>query len=116
MVVPYLAVAFLLGPEFPSLVGGLVGLAAAVPVARRGLLLPAERFDFPPRPFWEPGWSGTVEPGETPKEPRTSARNPGERSPPADPTVAENPSTEAQKRHGLDPGPRSWDPFVGSRP
>ncbi|WP_404980669.1 transposase [Carboxydichorda subterranea] len=23
---------------------------------------------------------------------------------------------EAQKRHGLDPGPLSWDPFVGSRP
>lgn len=37
---PALGVAVLLGPEFPSLIGALVGLAVVVPVARKGLLLP----------------------------------------------------------------------------
>ncbi|WP_137390383.1 L-lactate permease [Rhodoligotrophos defluvii] len=36
---PALAVAVLLGPEFPSLIGPLVGLAVVVPVARKGLML-----------------------------------------------------------------------------
>lgn len=37
---PALGVAVLLGPEFPSLIGALVGLAIIVPVARKGLMLP----------------------------------------------------------------------------
>jgi lactate permease len=36
MTVPYLVVARLLGPEFPSLLGGLIGLAIVVPAAKRG--------------------------------------------------------------------------------
>ncbi|MYZ46283.1 L-lactate permease [Propylenella binzhouense] len=43
---PALGVAVLLGPEFPSLIGALVGLAVVVPVARKGLLLPPR---LPPR-------------------------------------------------------------------
>lgn len=37
---PALAVAAVLGPEFPSIVGGLTGLLVTVPLARRRLLLP----------------------------------------------------------------------------
>jgi lactate permease len=37
---PALGVAVLLGPEFPSILGALIGLSLTVPVARRGLLLP----------------------------------------------------------------------------
>lgn len=44
--VPALAVAALLGPEFPSILGGLVGLAVVVPAARRRFLLPAEPWRF----------------------------------------------------------------------
>lgn len=40
MTVPYVAVALLLGPEFPSLAGGLIGLAIVVPAARAGFLMP----------------------------------------------------------------------------
>lgn len=58
MVVTYLAVAYLLGPEFPSLLGGLIGLAVVVPAARRGFLLPEKTFDFPPRARWERDWMG----------------------------------------------------------
>ena len=39
---PALAVAVLLGPEFPSLIGALVGLALMTPVARKGWLLPRD--------------------------------------------------------------------------
>ena len=38
---PALGVAILLGPEFPSILGALIGLSLTVPVARRGLLVPA---------------------------------------------------------------------------
>ncbi|WP_306119276.1 MULTISPECIES: L-lactate permease [unclassified Roseitalea] len=37
---PALAVAWAFGPEFPSLIGALIGLAIMVPVARKGWLLP----------------------------------------------------------------------------
>ncbi len=32
MTIPYLLVAVLLGPEFPSILGGLIGLAIVIPV------------------------------------------------------------------------------------
>ncbi|MEI5908289.1 L-lactate permease [Bacillus spongiae] len=44
---PAFLVATLLGPEFPSIIGGLVGLAIVVPAAKKGFLLPAETWDFP---------------------------------------------------------------------
>jgi len=43
---PALLVASLFGPEFPSLLGALIGLAIVVPAARRGFLLPKEPWDF----------------------------------------------------------------------
>ena len=61
LTVPYLLVAGFLGPEFPSLLGALIGLAIVVPVARRGWLVPkGEPWDFPPRAEWEAGWTGGV--------------------------------------------------------
>ncbi|WP_437973762.1 L-lactate permease [Sorangium sp. So ce295] len=44
------AVAWTLGPEFPSLVGAAVGLLFALLLASRGLLVPRQRWDFPPAP------------------------------------------------------------------
>lgn len=61
MTVPYLAVATLVGVEFPSLVGGLTGLTIVIPAARKGFLQPKTIFDFPPRAEWEPDWHGSVE-------------------------------------------------------
>ncbi|WP_051254757.1 lactate permease LctP family transporter [Halobacillus kuroshimensis] len=43
---PALLVVHLLGPEFPSIIGGLVGLAVVVPAAKKGFLLPDEPWDF----------------------------------------------------------------------
>ena len=60
MTIPYLAVAYFLGPEFPSLLGGLIGLAIVVPVARRGGFVPNQEqaWDFEPRERWDREWIG----------------------------------------------------------
>jgi len=64
-VVPYVAVAWLLGPEFPSLLGSLIALAIVVPAARRRFLLGNARiWSFAPRHEWDPHWTGGEPPGE----------------------------------------------------
>jgi lactate permease len=59
MTIPYFLVARFLGPEFPSLFGGLVGLAIVVTAARKGFLMPQpeEEWHFPPRAEWDSKWS-----------------------------------------------------------
>ena len=47
--IPYFATAYLLGPEFPSLLGGSVGLFVVTFAARRRFLLPKDTWDFPGR-------------------------------------------------------------------
>lgn len=59
--VPYVLFGTFLGPEFPSLLGAPVGLAIVVWVARRGWLLPRDRWDFPPRETWQAGWVSGLE-------------------------------------------------------
>ena len=61
MTLPYLVVAFTLGPEFPSMFGGLAGLLIVISAARRGWFQPAGPiFEFQPREDWDPAWSGTI--------------------------------------------------------
>jgi lactate permease len=59
--VPYVLFGTFLGPEFPSLLGAPVGLAIVVTVARRGWLLPTDRWDFPARSTWEEEWVSGLE-------------------------------------------------------
>lgn len=61
---PYLLVARILGPEFPSLLGGLIGLMIVVPAARAGWFMPSDSFDFPARAQWDEGWQGNIEPDQ----------------------------------------------------
>jgi lactate permease len=58
--IPYTLTALLIGPEFPSLLGGLVGLAVVIPAAKRGFLAPKGTWDFPDRTQWSESWLGTV--------------------------------------------------------
>ncbi|MDO5638717.1 MAG: L-lactate permease [Neisseria sp.] len=58
--VPYYLVARFMGPEFPSMVGGFIGLMLVVPAAKRGWFVPKETFDFPPRERWESRWAGVL--------------------------------------------------------
>ncbi len=65
--IPYTLTAYFLGPEFPSLMGGLVGLSIIVPAARYRILTPKTTWDFPTPDQWPAAWSGPqVETNETP--------------------------------------------------
>ena len=58
--VPYFIFAWFVGPEFPSLIGGLVGLGIIVAGAKRGFCVPEETWDFGPQSTWDPEWTGTI--------------------------------------------------------
>jgi lactate permease len=58
--VPYTLTGVFLGPEFPSLLGALVGLAIVTLAAQRGWLMPKDNWDFPPEQEWDPGWLGQL--------------------------------------------------------
>ena len=58
--IPSTLTALFLGPEFPSLIGGLVGLAVVVPAAQKGFFTPKQVWDFPPTEAWEDGWTGSI--------------------------------------------------------
>ena len=60
--VPYALTGVFLGPEFPSLVGALVGLAIVVPAAKAKFLLPKTTWDFPEEAEWPKVWFGTIKP------------------------------------------------------
>jgi lactate permease len=59
--IPYLLTGIFLGPEFPSLLGSLVGLAIVVGAAKKGFLLPKKTWDFPERATWPLFWMGTLD-------------------------------------------------------
>ncbi|MCA9024028.1 MAG: L-lactate permease [Planctomycetaceae bacterium] len=63
MTFPYVLLAWTLGPEFPSILGGLIGLAIVVPVAKAGWLVPSrnDTWDFAPQVSWNREWTGVVE-------------------------------------------------------
>lgn len=58
--IPYLLCAWLLGPEFPAMLGGLVGLGVVVWGAKKGICIPKEVWTFGDPKNWEPNWSGTA--------------------------------------------------------
>ena len=62
MTVPYLTAAYLLGPEFPALVGSMVGLTIVVSAARAGFLIPKDTtWQFESKDSWPAEWTGSVE-------------------------------------------------------
>lgn len=62
MTIPYLLVATFFRPEFPSLIGGMVGLAIVVSAARAGFLMPDPDniWDFDDRENWDEEWTGAI--------------------------------------------------------
>jgi lactate permease len=60
-VIPYAAAGVFLGPEFPSMIGALVGLLIVVPAAKAGFLLPKKTWDFSEPKEWPESWMGNIE-------------------------------------------------------
>ena len=58
--IPYLVTAILLGPEFPTIFGGLIGLLIIVPATKAGFLVPKEQWDFADKQKWESTWNGSI--------------------------------------------------------
>lgn len=58
--VPYIGFAWLVGPEFPSMIGGLVGLGIIVAGAKKGFCMPKDTWEFGPQASWDAEWTGTI--------------------------------------------------------
>ena len=59
--IPYALTGILIGPEFPSLVGSLTGLAIVTYAVKKGFLIPKDTWDFAPSSEWNKDWFGSVE-------------------------------------------------------
>jgi lactate permease len=59
--VPYALTGVFLGPEFPSLLGALVGLGIVTFAAKKRFLVPKDTWDFPPASEWASEWIGKLE-------------------------------------------------------
>lgn len=58
--IPYALTGIFLGPEFPSLIGGMVSMVIVVTAARRGFLIPKTTWDFPEKNQWPTSWLGSI--------------------------------------------------------
>lgn len=58
--IPYLLCAWILGPEFPAMIGGLIGLGIIVAGAKKGFCVPKDTWDFGPQKTWPAEWTGSI--------------------------------------------------------
>ncbi|MDR1777389.1 MAG: L-lactate permease [Desulfovibrio sp.] len=59
-VTPYMVLAWALGPEIPSLVGGLIGLGIIIAGAKKGFCVPEDIWTFGEPSKWEKDWTGDI--------------------------------------------------------
>ena len=59
--IPYALTGVFLGPEFPSIIGALVGLVIVVTAAKMKFLVPKDTWDFDPSENWPSSWLGDIE-------------------------------------------------------
>lgn len=65
--IPYYIMAWVVGPELPSLVGGIIGLAALIKLTQMGVCVPKDvregkHWDFDPIDKWDSTWIGAIKP------------------------------------------------------
>jgi lactate permease len=58
--VPYTLTGVFLGPEFPSIIGALVGLPIVTYIAKKGILIPNDTWEFDSRDKWPSHWMGLI--------------------------------------------------------
>lgn len=59
--IPYLLTGIFLGPEFPSLLGSLIGMAIVVTLAKNKILTPKNNWEFASSGKWPKHWLGTLQ-------------------------------------------------------
>ena len=59
--IPYAIAGIFLGPEFPSIIGGLVGLAIVTTAVKKKILTPKDSWNFPSSSNWPISWKGGIE-------------------------------------------------------
>ena len=59
--IPYAIAGIFLGPEFPSIIGGLVGLAIVTTAVKKKILIPKDSWNFPSSSNWPISWNGGIE-------------------------------------------------------
>lgn len=58
--VPYYLTGKFLGPEFPSILGALIGMVIVITAAKAGFLVPKKSWEFPESSTWPQDWSGKL--------------------------------------------------------
>lgn len=58
--IPYMLTGIFLGPEFPTLLGSLVGLGIVTIAAHKNFLIPKDNWDFSPADEWPSHWMGKL--------------------------------------------------------
>ena len=58
--IPYLVTAILLGPEFPSILGGLFGMGIVTLAVKYKFLVPKDTWDFERKSNWPKHWLGNI--------------------------------------------------------
>ncbi|MBS91835.1 MAG: lactate permease [Rickettsiales bacterium] len=58
---PYVFSAIFLGPEFPSIIGGLFGLVTVTLAIKKRILIPNDNWDFAPTTNWPSSWIGNIQ-------------------------------------------------------
>ncbi len=59
--IPYLHTGIFLGPEFPSLLGSLIGIGMVILAIKNQFLIPKKEWDFAAKETWPKSWLGTIE-------------------------------------------------------
>jgi lactate permease len=59
--IPYVLTGVFLGPEFPSIIGGLSGLAIVTTAIKYDFLVPKDTWDFSPMSNWPSSWKGNIQ-------------------------------------------------------
>lgn len=58
--IPYALTGIFLGPEFPSLIGGMFSMAIVITAAKNGFLVPKKTWDFEASDKWPATWLGKL--------------------------------------------------------
>ncbi|ABR49870.1 L-lactate transport [Alkaliphilus metalliredigens QYMF] len=67
-VIPYILIAVLVGPELPSLGGGLIAIGIVITATKNGFLQPKTTWDFANKSKWDSSWVGVEEMAATTEE------------------------------------------------